>query len=844
MIRLALASLRFRMAASLATLLAVLVGCSIAVACGGLFESALRLNSLPQRLAGAPVVIAGPEGFKLPNQESETVAYPERPGVPADLAAEIAKVPGVERALPDVSFPAVLVKDPRPSDDRAFLSGHDWASAALTPYSLRDGVAPRAGEVVLDETSAERAGAKPGDRVDIAVKGEPRAFVVSGIARAAHQVDAPALFFDNADVRRFSADSVDAIGVLPKGGTDAEELAERLAGKFPDQTVLTGDDRGAAEFVGITASFLPLLLLSSVFGGVVVMVTGLVVGATVSLTVRRRERELALLRASGATPRQVSRMVVAETMVVAVLAVAGGLALGRIVGDWLFTLISERGVVPATLEFRQGPLPLAAGALLGLVAPYIAVKLAARRAANTRPVQALVEAAIPRVEVGATRRMLAKVFGAGMVGVAVVAMFAGSGDAMAVAGAAALFGAIAVALLGPELIDLLVGKASGVIHRLAGPYGRLAVINTRTRAAQFASVLMPITLGAAIAFGNIYSQTTEDSARHDAYAEQLQADAVISSTMGGTTPGMLADVRATPGVAGASALVSSQGWIENPYDTSHGSNLWPIFGVDAQKRDSVLATPVTAGSLADLSGDTVALPEDTADDLEVGVGDKITVRLGDGAQADVRIVALLDSPGNYPNLVLPAELLVRHTTAELPAQILVRAKPGQDAAALAGAIRDRLDKWPGVEVGGRDALLASYDTGLGMQAWISYLVSLLAIGYAAIASVNTLAVSVLARRREFGVQRLNGATRRQVRRMLYVEGTVVAGLGLVLGGVVALFTLLPMAVAVGAWVPAGPVWVFLTVVAVTLVLVFSVTFLTARSAMRHSAVEAVSLPDE
>jgi putative ABC transport system permease protein len=307
---------------------------------------------------------------------------------------------------------------------------------------------------------------------------------------------------------------------------------------------------------------------------------------------------------------------------------------------------------------------------------------------------------------------------------------------------------------------------------------------------------------------------------------------------------MLADVRATSGVAGASALVSSQGWIENPYDTSHGSNLWPIFGIDAQRRDSVLATPVAAGSLADLSGDTVALPADTADDLEVVVGDKITVRLGDGAQAHVRIVALLDSPGNYPNLVLPAELLVRHTTAELPAQILVRAKPGQDSAALAGTIRDRLDKWPGVEVGGRDALLASYDTGLGMQAWISYLVSLLAIGYAAIASVNTLAVSVLARRREFGVQRLNGATRRQVRRMLYVEGTVVAGLGLVLGGVVALFTLLPMAVAVGAWVPAGPLWVFLSVVAVTLLLVFSVTFLTARSAMKHSAVEAVSLPDE
>lgn len=837
MIRLALASLRFRAAASIATFLAVLLGSSIAVACGGLFESALRLDSLPQRLAGAPVIIAGPEGFKLPDQESETVAYPERPALPAKLADEVAKVPGVERAVPDVSFPAVLIADPRPSDGSSFLSGHDWASAALTPYTLDTGTEPRAGEVVLDEVSARNIGAKPGVGVRIAVKGEPQDFVVSGIARAGHQVDAPALFFSATDAQRFSSGAVDAIGVLPSAG--AQDLASRLAAKFPSLTVLTGDDRGAAEFTGITASFLPLILLSSIFGGMVVMVTGIVVAATVSLTVRRRERELALLRASGATPRQVSRMVVAETMVVASLAVAAGVALGRFMGEWLFTLISSRGVVPAALEFRQGPLPFAAGVILGLAAPYIAVKFAAQRAANTRPIQALVEAAIPSAEVGPTRRRLAKILAAGMVLIAIASMFAGAADAMAIAGGAALLGAIAVALLGPELINLLVGKASGLLGR--GAYGSMAVINTRTRAVQFASVLMPITLGAAIALGNVYSQTTEDAARHDAYAEQLQADAVVSSSIGGTTAGMLADVRATQGVASASVLVSSRGWIETPYDSSHGSDMWPINGVD---NTSVIASSVTSGSLDDLTGDTAALPEDIADDLLVSVGDQITIRLGDGTKADVEVVALLDSPGNYPNLVLPASLVLPHTTAELAGQILVRAKPGQDPDALASALRNKLSSWPGVEVGGRDALLSSYDTGLGMQAWISYLVSLLAVAYAAIASVNTLSVSVLARRREFGVQRLNGATRRQVTRMLYFEGAVIAGIGLVLGAVVSLFTVLPMAVAVGAWLPAGPIWILLAVIAATFLLVFPVTFITSRMAMKHSAVEAVSLPDE
>jgi putative ABC transport system permease protein len=840
-IRLALASLRFRVGASVAIFMAVLLGTSIAIACGGLFESALRLDSLPQRLAAAQVVVAGPEGFTSPDQ---TVAYPERPHLRADLASEIAEFPGVERAVADVSFPAVLVADPRPSDDNIFLSGHDWASAALTPYRLSDGGEPRPGEVAIDEASADRLGAKPGDLVDIAIKGEPRELVVSGIATANHLVEAPALFFHRDDAAELAAGTVDAIGVFPAGDTSVEDLAGRLAAKYPDLTVLTGDDRGAAEFAGITASFLPLILLSSISGSMVIMVTGIVVAATVSLTVRRRERELALLRASGATPRQVSRMVVAETMVVAALGVAAGLALGKIMGAWLFELVSDRGVASTMLEFRQGPLPFAAGSVLGLLAPYVAVKLAALRAARTRPIQALVEAAIPLAGVGVLRRRLAKIFAGGMVGIAVVSMFAGPQDAMAIAGGGALLGALAVALLGPQLIDLLVGKASSVIRQLAGDHGLLAVINIRTRAVHYSSVLIPVTLGAAIAFGNIYSQTTESHARHDAYADQLRADAVVSSRIGGLAPGVLAAVRSTPGVAAASPLVSTRGWIEDPFDSSHGSDPWPIFGVDAQERDPVLAMPVTAGSLAELSGNSIALPAETADDLDLGVGDEITVHLGDGTRVAVTVVALLDSPGNYPNLVLPAELLTPHTTAGLPPQILVRAAPGQDPNALTTTLLARLHRWPGIEIGGSGALLAGYDTGLAMQAWISYLVSLLAIAYATIASVNTLAVSVLARRRELGLQRINGATRRQVTWMLYIEGTVVAAIGLLLGGAVSLFTVVPMAVAVGAWVPAGPVWVLLAVIATTFLVVFPVTFLTARLAMRHSAVEAVGLPAE
>lgn len=831
MIRIALASLRYRAAGAIATFLAVLLGSSILIACGGLFESGLRLEAPPQRLAGAPVVVAGPAD-----------GAGERPGVAADLVAEVAEVDGVGRALADVSFPAVVLADPRPTDGGAYLAGHGWESAGLTPYTLR-GDEPGQGEVVLDATSAEHAGVRAGDRVEIAVRGEPERFVVSGVATAAHQVDAPALFFAPADVRRFSAhpDTVDAIGVLPAEGVPVDDVAGRLAAAFPDLTVHTGDDRGVAEFAGIDASFFPLILLSSIFGGMVMVVMGIVVAATVGLTVRQRERELALLRASGATPRQVHRLVVVETMVVAGLALLGGLALGGFMGHWIFALITDRGVVPARLAFQQGPVPFAAGVLLGLAAPYLAVRFAAMRAANTRPIQALVEAAIPPVEVGMVRRQLSWVFAAGTVGLAVATPFLGPDIAASTGGPAVLTGAIAVALRGPEVLDRLVGRAAGVIRRLGGAGGTLAVINTRARAAQLAAVLVPITLGTAIALGNVYSQTTEDAARVEGYAAQLQADAVVTSAYGAVTPGMLADVRGTPGVSAASALVSSAGWIEQPRDESPDGEPRSLLGVDTQGRDPVIATPVTAGSLADLRGDTVAVPQEIAENAGIGLGDRITMRLGDGAAVEVRVVALLDSPWNYPSIVLPADLLAPHTTAQLPARILVRAEAG---APLVDALRERVAGWPGAEVGGEDALLADFSTGIGMQAWINYLLAMLAIAYAAIATINTLAVSVLARRREFGVQRLNGATRRQVTGMLFLEGSVVATAGLVLGAAVSLFTVIPMAVAVGhTVVPSGPVWVFLAVVLAAFLLVLPVTFFAARAAMKHTAAEAVRLPD-
>jgi putative ABC transport system permease protein len=816
MIRLALTGLRFRAAAFLAIFIAVLLGSALLAAAGGLLETGLRLNASPQRLAAAPIVVTGRPAYQPPNGNG-SVPYAERHSVNAGVVEELARTADVARVVPDMSFPAVVA----PGKDT--LLGHGWASAALAPYKLMSGHAPGVGEVVLDRRLAS---SDVGSRVTVIVRGEPREFVLAGIASGA--VETPSIFFNDVQAREFSGRRVDAIGVFPARGVSASELAERL--ELPAGVVaLTGHDRGPAEFAGVATS-LPLIIMSGVFGGMVAVVMALVVSATIGLSVRQRRRELALLRASGATPAQVKKLVVAETMLVSLLALVAGLLLGRTMGGWIFGLLTGSGIVPSALRFDQGPLPFAGAAVLTIAVVRVAVGVAAGRAARIRPIQALAEAAIPPVAVGRVRLIIGAVFAALTVGIGGSTVFMSPTNAAAIGGPAVLTGSIAVAVLGPVVIRaMLIPRITAWLER-RGTSGVLAVVNLRVRAVQFAAVLVPIMLATAIAVGNIYSTTTQQKAAVEAYTDNLAADVVVTSGTGGIPSGWIERVRSVEGVSAASELVRSKGWIEQPYDTSHTSDPWPLLGINGP----VYRGKVRAGSLDELTGDTVALPPGVASRLKVGVGSEIGVRLGDDALVKVRVVALVEGPSGYESLLLPSVLLAAHTTAGMADQILVRTS-SEDK------VRSALASLPGATVGSRELLAAEYDAGLGVDAWIAYLLAGIAIAYAAIASINTIAVGVLDRRREFGLQRLTGSTRRQIGRMLLLESLVVAVFGLVLGLVAACFSIFPIAMATRGWpLPSGPLWILPIWIAVVLLLVLPTTALTARLAMRPRPMAAIT----
>ena len=657
---------------------------------------------------------------------------------------------------------------------------------------------------------------------------------VDGVASAEGCVlDAPA-----------PAGTVDAIAVTAEPGVGAAELRERIdaaLGGVP-ATALTGDDRGLAEVLAARAGSEDLIALAGVFGGWATMVSMFGVASMLALSIQQRGRELALLRSAGATPGQLRRMILGETLLLWVLATAAALVPGRYLGEFLFERMTDAGVVPAGIEFRQGWIPVVAAVGAALVAAVGGALIAGRRAAAVRPTQALTEAALDTRGMSPWRWLFGMLALSGGIALGVVTVTVMSGPlTSSTAGPAVILWAIGMALLSPVLIRALTALLQWPVRAAGGVSGHLAVLNTRGRTSRTAAVVAPIIMLTGIATGTLYLQSTEDAANRDAFARGLVADAVVTSD-GPVGPGLVDRLAGVPGVAGASALVRSTGFVESPHDGSQSDEGWTLQGVTAA--GAAATTPVTPvdGALGDLRGDTVALAADHARSLGVGLGDELTLRLGDGAAAAVRVVATFDAADDYDTLLMPADLLAPHTTVGEVHEVLVAAEGDPDT--VVAAVEELAAETPGLAVAGRAALFDDYGSQQRTLAFANYTVVIMIVAYAAISVINVLSASTGARRREFGLQRLTGATRTQVMRMVGAEGVLVAALGIGLGTLASVATLVPFSLArADSLTPSGSPLIYLGVVAAALTLTLGATLLPAWRALRQRAAEAATAVD-
>jgi putative ABC transport system permease protein len=834
--QLALRTLRFRKTAFIASFLALFAGAALVTACGTLMETGLRSAVAPQALAAAPIVVAG-------NQDNASETVSEWADVDEDLTTEVAGIDGVADAVPYQQFPATVVRDGRPVATGSL--GHDWTSAQLAPYELSAGKAPSgAGEVVVDSAIATQAGLRPGDSVEVAAKGGVERYTVSGVAApSGTTIDHPAIFFATEDARALGTHpgEVTAIAVVPAPGVDVDELADRVSAAVADRqaVVLTGDQRGLAEFPEVGTSAGRLQILAAAFAGWTLLATLFGVVSMITLSVAQRQREVALLRAIGTTPRQVRQLVLVETGVLAALATALAVVPGGFLGKLLFDVFADNGAASPLLEFQQGVIPAIAAIVATIGAAVGSAAIASKRAARTKPVTALVEVSVEPPWLSRPRLIFASLFlfwGIGL-GVFTAAIMRGP-FTVSVAGPASIFFAVGLALLAPGLTKLVVSLVERVRPSQGGVTGELAVVNARVRTRRLAGAVAPVILLTGIATGVLYLQETEDAANQRLYSDNLNADVVVGSTVGGFGPQVVDLVRDVPGVAAASEFVTATAQLTSPRDTSQVGG-WKLQGVDGPAAaQTVGATPV-AGDLSELRGDTAAVPKELADEHGIALGDTITMTLGDNSTLKVRVVALLAAGGEASRIVLPSEVLAPHTTAGLPTQILVRAAPGTNRDQLVGAITQAGGTVPGLWVAGRDALVAGQSSVERMLRAGNYAVVILVIGYSALSVINTMVAATGHRRREFGLMRLAGATRSQVLSMMTVEGLIATVTGVVLGSVAALVTLVPFSLVKNDGpLPAGPWWLYLVVVGFVTTVTLASTLVTTLRATRTRPIEA------
>ncbi|MFE7590734.1 FtsX-like permease family protein [Kitasatospora sp. NPDC057512] len=276
-----------------------------------------------------------------------------------------------------------------------------------------------------------------------------------------------------------------------------------------------------------------LISMSAVFGGIAAMVTVFIVGSTLALVVQQRLGEMALLRAIGTLPGQLRRMIVVETLVVALVAVALALVPGYLAGGWMLEQIAASGVVTKGITYRAGWIPMVTAGGTSMLAALTAAFIASRRAALSRPADALAESRLQHRWLSGPRLAFAVLCLAGGTALAVVTGTVMNGEvAASTAGPSAMLWAGGIALLGPGLTKVLTAVFHRPLRALFGLTGDLAMDNARARRIRIAGAVSPVMLATGLSTALIYLQTTLSAGQGGdgvgAWVDYLLAGSIIA----------------------------------------------------------------------------------------------------------------------------------------------------------------------------------------------------------------------------------------------------------------------------------------------------------------------------
>ncbi|WP_433825938.1 FtsX-like permease family protein [Actinoplanes sp. CA-015351] len=837
-----------RVAALIAVALAVLGGTALVTTTGVLAESGLRSHVPPGRLAGADLVVAAPQSLAPPGELGlSTVTLPERATMPADLVDALATVPGVTAAVGDVSFPAAVV-DARgrviPGVENPSDAGHGWSSTVLLDSARVKGSAPAGpGEVALGTDLAVAAGADLGDRVTVVVAGR------SGTYRVSAHIDSPdaSLYVDDTTALALAArtygvraDTVDLVGLRVASGRESAVHAavqEHLRNAPGGLTVLARGDLGNAVAPGSGAARSVLLLIAGSLAGVTLLVVGFAVAGALTVWIAGRRRELALLRAIGATPQQVRRLAAAEASAIAAVAAAPGAALGYPVAQQFRELLVDGGLLPAALPLSVSPLPaLLALLLLGAVV-QIAARAAAWRTSRMPAVEAVAESASEARTPSATRARVGLLLIAAATTLSVAPLLAPSPVGAAGTSMAGILAAIGLALSGPALVGPAAGQLARLLPRDVSAPRWLAVTGIQGHPLRIAGTVASLAMAVVFALTYVLAQTTVISATARQVDDGTLAQLSISAPQfGGLPVGLIEDVRTTPGVRSAAPVsTTTVVWSQRLFGEQEISAASAM--VLTPEAPELIDLDVREGSLDGLSGSTIALGEDAARARGAAVGEVVALALGDGVPVEARVVAIYARTLGFGPVVLSRDLTAGHSAA-LDQSILVRT----DGSPQAQRGLTALTSAPGLVL-----RRVEEGTGIGQQTppevWVNLAVVTVLLAYLLLSIANRLVAATAQRRTDIATLRLVGTTPRQVLAVMRWETAIVCAGALVGALAVCAVPLGLLGVAfLGRPWPAGPLWLLPVIAATVVGLAFLTTEMPTRQALRTPPAAALARP--
>lgn len=703
-------------------------------------------------------------------------------GLPNDVIGRIAATDGVRAVAPRVAGPIVLLRDGKAIQTAGTsVTGTSYlppGRAVGDPDRFLTGTPPvRTGQIAIDRTGAERAGLRVGDRTTVLVPSAGSVGVtVSGI------YDLPSggaggitVLFQDAQARRLFTDGkhVAYADVAARPGVTADRLRDTLAKAFPQYTVHSGDQvrREMAKDVADRLKFVDYFLLA--FGAVAVLVGAFIIYNTFSMLIAQRLRELALLRAIGADRGQVGRSVLAEAVIIGLIGSALGLlcGVGLAFGVSAMLKAADFGLPSASMSVR--PRTIAVTLLLGVAVTVVSAYSPARRAVRVAPVEAMRGGRGPVRESLRSRTIAGAVLAVAGVALIVTGACHIGATAASIVGIGTAAVIFAVLFAAPALSRPVV-RGLSVLLRPFGSVGRMSRDNALRHPRRTAATAFALMLGLLLVSSIGILDASAKAGITDLVDKGVKADYLLA---GPPTAGL------PPAVAAVAQRVSGVGAVASLRTVGVRVGSEQLTGTvpEGPLRD-VLDYTVVQGTDR-LGGNGVMTSETEASQQHWKLGETIELTSADkrtypvtvqGIYKDTRLLGPLVAPKAFYDKVVPVSLRTDYL-------VLLTARPGANPAALRGGLESAMRPYPIVQVQDRGEFKGSQGSQIDAMVGILYGLLALSVVIAVLGIANTLALSVVERRREIGVLRAVGMRRAQVRRTIYLESALIAVFGALIG---------------------------------------------------------------